>query len=451
MTILEILSLGFGIAMFLAMAWAAVVSAREGEKRAILRFIILTVLIPLPYVLPVFIAFTFKNAWMIGLDGFTVLGILFLLLPFGRNRKYEDTVPKTRLDERDIMFARQWLPPGSARFDAYYERHPEKKKPDDRFRSKPGILSPKSTYFHPVQFASADASFRTLETFWPYLDSPVAAKRTDVEPEAITRFIKRWAKKLGAVTVGIAEMRDYHYYSHRGRQEEPYGQRIDTFHRYGIVLCVEMDKSMLDTSPRGPAMMETAQQYLEVGHAAVQMARLIKNMGYPARAHIDGNYLVVCPLVARDAGLGEIGRMGLLMTPWLGPRVRLAVVTTDMPLVADTYKHDPGMLDFCAICKKCADNCPVKAIPFDDPKQIDGVMRWRIDQEACFTYWCQAGTDCGRCMAVCPFSHPDRLLHNLIRRGIRNSSVFRRAALFLDDFFYGRISESKAVPGWFDG
>ena len=42
---------------------------------------------------------------------------------------------------------------------------------------------------------------------------------------------------------------------------------------------------------------------------------MIRRLGYPARAHIDGNYRVIAPLVARDAGLGEIGRMGLLMTP----------------------------------------------------------------------------------------------------------------------------------------
>lgn len=67
----------------------------------------------------------------------------------------------------------------------------------------------------------------------------------------------------------------------------------------------------------------------------MQLAEFMRSIGYPARAHIDGSYRVVCPLVARDAGLGEIGRMGLLMTPELGPRVRIAVVTTDLPLVPD--------------------------------------------------------------------------------------------------------------------
>ncbi len=54
----------------------------------------------------------------------------------------------------------------------------------------------------------------------------------------------------------------------------------------------------------------------------------------PGTERFDAHFRVVCPLVARDAGLGEIGRMGLLMTPELGPRVCIGVVTTDAPLVA---------------------------------------------------------------------------------------------------------------------
>ena len=68
----------------------------------------------------------------------------------------------------------------------------------------------------------------------------------------------------------------------------------------------------------------------------------------------------------------------------------------------------------------------------------DGVMRWKIDAESCYTYWCQAGTDCGRCIIVCPFAHPDNWFHRLVRFGIRNSYIFRRLAVTLDDLFYGR-------------
>ncbi len=153
--------------------------------------------------------------------------------------------------------------------------------------------------------------------------------------------------------------------------------------------------------------------------------------------------------MAKDADLGEIGRMGLLMTPRLGPRVRIAVVTTDMPLAPDPPAPAPTTLDFCLHCRKCADACPARAIPRDDPEEDHhGVLRWKIDAEACFTLWGRLGTDCARCMSVCPYSHPDNLLHGLVRWGIRNNRPFRRAALHLDDFVYGRRPPPKPELEW---
>jgi reductive dehalogenase len=242
-------------------------------------------------------------------------------------------------------------------------------------------------------------------------------------------------------------LKDYHVYSNIGRGE-PYGAPVELKHKYALALTVEMDKTMLDSAPYGPTVMESAQQYVSAGVIAVQMAEFIHNLGYPARAHIDGNYRVICPLVARDAGLGEIGRMGLLMTPELGPRVRLAVVTTNLPLVADERSRDHSVIDFCTRCHKCADTCPGKAIPFNERAEFEGIQRWKLNSEACFTYWCTVGTDCGRCLRVCPYSHPNNMMHNLVRLGVRNSILFRVFALGMDDFFYGRKPLPVPVPAW---
>ena len=76
--------------------------------------------------------------------------------------------------------------------------------------------------------------------------------------------------------------------------------------------------------------------------------------------------------------------------------------------------------------------------PYGDREINNGVLRWKINPETCYHYWTIIGTDCGRCLAVCPYSHPDNWLHNLVRWGIQKSGTFRRAALFLDDFFYGK-------------
>jgi epoxyqueuosine reductase QueG len=140
--------------------------------------------------------------------------------------------------------------------------------------------------------------------------------------------------------------------------------------------------------------------------------------------------------------------MGLLMTPELGPRVRIAVVTTDLLLISDGRSRDLTLIDYCRRCRKCADVCPSKAIPFDDQKDIDGVQRWQINSEACFTYWSTVGTDCAYCMRVCPCSHPNNRLHNSVRAGLKQSALFRELALKMDDFFYGTKPAPEESPAW---
>jgi len=51
-------------------------------------------------------------------------------------------------------------------------------------------------------------------------------------------------------------------------------------------------------------------------------------------------------------------------------------------------------------------------------------------------------------MRTCPYSHPDNLLHNVVRAGIKRSALFRETALKMDDFFYGRVPVPAADLPW---
>ncbi len=433
--------------MMIAMA---VVSAAEHEPRATRRAIVLALLLPIPYLAAALIEFEYQAQLSAALVWVTGAAVLLLIVPTGRRRSPNPEAPARKIDERDIMFSRRLLQPGTDRFEQYYANRPEYRELDERFRAKPGLLAKGSSAYDPITFSAADASFEAVKQFHALVDGePAEEKQGGYPPSEITAFIKEWALYNGAMSVGVTELKDYHLYSHVGRGPD-WGQPVDLPHRYAVALTVEMTKEMIASAPLGPTVMESAQQYLSCGAIATQIADFIRRLGYPARAHIDGNYRVVCPLVARDAGLGEIGRMGLLMTPQLGPRVRIAVVTTDLPLVTDGRNFDSTMFEFCRICKKCADVCPPRAISFDDPGEIDGVRRWQINQESCFTFWCTVGTDCARCMSVCPYSHPNNLLHNVVRAGVRNSSLFRRFALTTDGFFYGRKPPPAPIPSWLD-
>ena len=372
---------------------------------------------------------------------------LVLIFPYGNKKGFKNPIPNKRIDERDVMFSRLELIEGTERFEDYYQRRPENKLLDDEFRKRPGLLSSKASLAHPFAFASADASFDTIGALKFEVDGTVAEIKTKSNAKDITNYIKNWSKKLGAIDCGIADLQDYHMYSVGGRGER-YDKVYERKHEYAIAFTVEMDHRMMQSAPKASAIMESGQQYLESGRIAVQIAHFIRKLGYEARAHIDGNYEVVCPLVARDVGLGELGRMGLLMTPKLGPRVRIAVVTTNLPLETDKANNEYSVIDFCTKCKKCADACPSQAISFSNQETIDGIDRWQINQEACFTYWASIGTDCGRCISVCPYSHPDNFLHSMVRAGLKNSSIFRTVALELDDLLYKRKPESKPLPEW---
>jgi ferredoxin len=373
--------------------------------------------------------------------------ILATLLPIGRI-KLGNHVPVQRFDERDIMFARARLKQGTSEFESYYAMRPQNRDGDDLSRSKPGLLSPEAQEANPFLFASARAGSEFTEALRGCVEGPIAETKQSLPPARMTLFVKDLAQYYGALDVGVAELRPYHIYSHIGRGGGAYGAPILLDHRFAIAFTVEMDFHMIAANPAAPGVVESIKQYVEAARIAIQLANAVRRLGYPARAHIDGNYRVIAPLVARDAGLGQIGRTGLLMTPHHGPRVRIGVVTTSLELVPDPPTRDFAVIDFCNICNKCAECCPTRSIPLGEREEIDGNLRWRINPDTCYRYWCIVGTDCGVCMTVCPYSHPNTISHNLVRWGIAHSGFLRRAAHRMDNLFYGRKPASRTAPEW---
>lgn len=429
------------------MVSVSILSRIEREHTAAVRSFLGALILPSPYFILFLLNFPGKSIIAYALVGFTVMAALIVLMPVPVRFKKSKEKLNRKYDERDVVFVRNRLEEGSDRFNEYYKGNPEKLEPDNLFRSAPGLLSPDSGQADPFMYSSTDASFMGCENLIGVCDGPVAGKKVEADPSDLSEYIKNWTKLLGAYSVGITELKEDHKYSIGGRGDK-YGNPVENNHKYAIAFTVEMDFDSIRKGPKAPSVMESAKQYLNAGTIAVQVAAFIRNLGFSARAHIDANYEVICPLVARDAGLGELGRMGILMTPELGPRARVNVVTTDIPLITDKRKYNGSMIEFCRHCKKCADVCPGRAISEDDREMHNGALGWKINHEKCFNFWCNSGTDCGRCMATCPYSHPDTLMHNLIRFFIKNAPVFRRIAATMDDLLYGRKPKPMKLEKW---
>lgn len=434
---------------FLLFFFFLLTSIREGEKKATKRTALFI------FINLVLIILVFLTSHEINLITFLILSIFSLivltlfLMPFGKP-KVKIEIPQEQVDERDIPFSRIRLIPNSSEFESYYKLRPENLKIDERIRKLPGLLSKDAKYANKIAFSASDSSFDFIETFRNAVDWSAQKEPNIISKEKFSWQIKQLTKYYGAHSVGITALKPYHIYSHIGRGTGKYGDPIKLDHKFAIAFSVEMNHRMIRSGPKSPAVMESAKQYVEAARVAMQLTIFLSKIGYSARAHIDGNYRIIAPLVARDAGLGEIGRMGLLITPDLGPRVRIGVVTTDAPLHEDIYQPNTSIIDFCNICKKCAENCPSGSIPFDERKDHNGALRWQIDWMGCFQYWSIIGTDCCRCMAVCPYSHPNNFPHNLVRLAIQRSGFVRRAALKFDDLIYSRIPEEFKLPKWLE-
>jgi ferredoxin len=418
-----------------------ITSFREREKRAaLLGLVVLVPLCLLWFLILTELQVHRKTVLGGGLAGFAVVVTAFFL-PLGKKDSLEISGQLERLDERDIIFSRAKYDAGTEAYQEYYARHPELKSIDDTIRRLPELCKPGSVLYHELESRIPDSNFGVLEDMRGLAEGFASGDTVDVDPAAMSRRLKWLANYYGAVGAGIARLKEDHVYTHVGRGPGVYGERVDLDHSFALVFTVEMDRLLVRQAPRMPVLLESGRQYLRAAMIAIPIASYIRSLGYSARAHTDGNYRIVVPPVAVDAGLGEIGRIGLLMTPNLGPRVRLGAVTTDMPLIPDAPVSF-GAIDFCQTCRKCAENCPAGAISYGERKNVRGVRKWQVHQEACYAYWRKIGTDCAMCVSVCPYSKEKNFVHNVVRLATRQSVAARRLSKLADDFFYGRTLRS---------
>lgn len=104
---------------------------------------------------------------------------------------------------------------------------------------------------------------------------------------------------------------------------------------------------------------------------------------------------------ATCAGLGWVGRHGLLNHPVYGPHVTWATMLTNAPLETAA----PAVASECGDCGLCVAACPVGAISGRDWRREDGMVRM-VDVEKCRQFLDenerQSGRRiCGRCAVAC--------------------------------------------------
>ena len=304
---------------------------------------------------------------------------------------------------------------------------------------------------HYVQKAAPSAAQRrALGAFTLLQDGPSAPEKSAHanDPIANAQNLKATAYWLGADAVGASRCPDWTWYSH-----DAAGTPIDPPHDQALSIIIDQGFETMAGSSGDDwiAVAQSMRAYLRFSLIGGVLAKHIRDMGYKAKAHtvIDGT--VLQPPLLLLAGLGEVSRIGeVILNPFLGPRLKSGVVTTDMPLAHDR-PIDFGLQKFCAACNKCARECPSGAITAGPKLMFNGYEIWKSDSQKCTTYriTTPGGAMCGRCMKTCPWNLEGLFAEAPFRWAAMNMPAAAPALAKLDDAL-GKGGLNPVKKWWWD-
>ena len=226
----------------------------------------------------------------------------------------------------------------------------------------------------------------------------MAARATaNIEPTAeptgedLTDAVKEKARELGFIEVGIT------YFDHR----YTFSSKKDHTTYYPNIICLayEQDFEPTQTIPSVDAEIVHSSTYRTEGASGLELGRFINSLGYRAQVHSpNDNTGPYIPMFV-EAGLGQMGACGYLLTPSEGSRCRLMMVTTDAEVTLDK-PIDYGIHAFCQVCQVCVNRCPGRALMRDK-------IWWRgLEKNKLYFKRCRPVMarylGCGICMKTCP-------------------------------------------------
>ena len=373
-------------------------------------------------------------------------------------------------------------------WDAYYKAEREKLKVKQRQLTEKGRVgfdsaawgldSAADSLLSLMDFSKNQADTRA--TAWQSEVEPSPTGRPETSPGEASQVVRKAAQLLGADQVGFAELDRRWVYSHyfdaetkkdypiKFSDEPGYEQHnqpilledgtrvIPKEMKYVVVMLHEWGKD-LDGTEHAPTLLTeglSTLAYARMAPTLWMVAEFIRGLGYNAIPAANDTALSI-PL-AVDAGLGQMGRHGLLINPKVGARCRISKIFTDLPL-EPAGAVDSGITEFCNACLKCVPKCGTKAIttgnrsfePLDESNST-GVLSWKVDAKKCMTFQNRVGSTCSTCVRMCAWTKPPNRMYAIPRFFIRNFrwKWLNKSWVWLDDLAGNGKFDKNADNFW---
>ena len=288
--------------------------------------------------------------------------------------------------------------------------------------------------------------------------------RTEVaDPVAMSRHIKEVAKFFGADLVGIARVHPAYLYktpvTHPGKQDDSLPPETDHLeadtsgeqdicqkYPFAIICATAADYDMQQAHRHRIGDIAHRFNSQKLGVVGFNLGAYIRELGYET---VDR--MARPSPVAVAAGLGELGRNGLVISEKYGARIELLEpILTDLPLVADE-PIDIGVDDFCKSCRKCATTCPTNSITHGGKVVHNGVEKYQINWKTCAAlrpYTDDHWSACLTCITVCPYTKRSTWWHSLSIWALKHTPIpFRPLVIkplkWSDDLIWGKAPKRR--------
>ncbi len=231
------------------------------------------------------------------------------------------------------------------------------------------------------------------------MQSKISAKSIQKNPysgknmidDETLKELETYAKSLGVGHIGYTKVNPNYIFKNR-----------KILFENAIVLTMEMKKTRIDQAPSSETQKEIFRTYYELGVIVNKLSGFLRKRGFNTQSGPaiggDVNYV----MLARDAGIGEVGKHGLLINEDFGPSLRIAAVYTDIKNLpfAQNNPHE-WVADFCTKCNGCVRKCPGEAI-YSTPKIFEDGSRKHIDYRKCAVPFSNE-YGCTLCVKNCTF------------------------------------------------
>lgn len=236
-----------------------------------------------------------------------------------------------------------------------------------------------------------------MKTLYQSKRSYSSLKRNPIESkvQATPEFIKElmdYGQSLGTTAMGFTEV----------DSKDIFKDRSILFNKV-IVITMEMKEEPIRMAPSEETEKEIFRTYHGLGVIVNKIADFLRSHGYQAQAGPALGGDTIYPVLGEKAGLGTIGKHGLLISPECGPRQRIAAIYTNienLPVCEDNPHK--WIMDFCNKCGKCVRKCPGEAIYTTPIKHTDGGLIC-VDYKKCAVPFSN-NYGCTVCIRECAFN-----------------------------------------------